>query len=293
MKKFFLKPLLAISLVAVVLMSCSDDSDDEVAPDITAPVGKISAKISGASFEATGGAQISNNEILLGGNVGNEALSIIITKGATTGTYDVKGAPVGITPDAEINYTSNLGSNLYSSIFAPNGTKVGTVTVTEIDEANKTISGTFSSTVSLENGTSKEITGSFNKVPYVTAAASTLTAKIDGQAFTSTVAVGANAQGAIAVNGQALNGSKIIMVSFNDDIVPGTYPIGEPGMEDAYATYTVGMDIFMSTTGSLTITKHDKTLKRVEGSFSFTAEPFLETGTEHTITQGTFAITYH
>src|SRR5689334_11448126 len=137
MKNRVLAPLFAFLLVAVLSTSCS--TSDDPGPAITAPEGKIVATIDGASFEGIGGAQIYNDEIMIGGNSGDEYISVIITKAAAVGTYDVKGAALGVTtPDAEVNYRPE-GNILYSSSFATDGELVGTVTITEIDETNHTI----------------------------------------------------------------------------------------------------------------------------------------------------------
>jgi hypothetical protein len=289
MKMFFKNPLLAFTLMTLALVSCSDDSDDNK-PAITAPVGKVSATIGSTSFEGAGGAQISNDEIVVGAISGDHLLSIFVTKAAAVGTYEVKGAQPGVTPDAEINYSPD-GVTLYSSVFALNGEKVGTVTIVEIDEANKTISGTFSTKV-LSTGGSLEVSGSFNKIPFTNMASNSLTAKIDGTSFTATAAFGQSTMGIIALNGQTLNGSKIITVSFDEDISTGTYAIGEIG-DDVYATFTTDLVNFVSSTGTLTITKHDKSASRIEGTFSFEAVPFFEEGDGHNITEGSFAITYN
>ena len=291
-KALITRPLFAALVFSTFLMSCSEESGDSK-PSIDAPQGKIVATIGEHSFEATGGAQISNNEIIVGGNSGNETISIFITKAAKVGSYPFKGALIGTTPEAELNYSPDL-ETLYSSVYAPDGEKVGTVTITDIDEDDKTVSGTFKCTVVTDAGETLEIaSGSFNKIPYETAPSSVVSAKIDGKAFTSTVAIGQNGMGMIVINGQTLNGSKIITISFDEDIAAGTYDIGELG-DDVYATYTVDGQYYVSLEGSITISKHDTSKNRVEGTFSFDAGDFFEEE-EGVIkfTEGSFAITYH
>jgi len=286
MKNFLFKPLFVLAMAAAVLTSCSNDDSDGSSPE--APAGTMIANIAGASFVGVGGAQIYNNEIIIGGTAGKESISIIISKAAEVGTYDVKGAKVGTTPDAEINYTPD-SKTLFTSIAAADGEKVGTVTITEINQTAKTISGTFSTFVIL-NGEKKEIaSGSFTKVPFVTASASTMTAKIDGEVFTTSVAVGLAAQGSIGLNGQTANGSKIIVLSVGQTIKPGTYTIGET----IFGTYTVNASSFyLTSSGSLTISKHDTSAKRIEGTFNFIADPISGEGKSVTVTDGAFAITY-
>lgn len=289
MYKLF-QTMLAVSAFVTLLLtaSCSDDKDETP----VAPAGKIIAKIDGASFEGDAAAQIQNDEIIVAGLNGDESISIIITKAAEVGTYDLKGAPVGVTPDAEINYTPDGGVHFFSTVFADNGVKVGSVTVTEIDETNKTVSGTFEcKPVASGGGTAEIVSGSFTKIPYAEVADGRLSAKVDGVTFTASIALAVNGMGEIVVNGQSINGSKIITLSFDEDITAGTYDIGELG-SDVYGTYTVSPDIFVSSEGTLTITSHNKTTRRVEGTFSFEAVDFMEELPGHTITQGTFAVTY-
>lgn len=290
MYKPFQTILAVSSLVALLLTaSCSDDKDETA----VAPAGKIIAKIDGASFEGDAAAQIQNDEIIVAGLNGDESISIIITKAAAVGTYELKGAHVGITPDAEINYTPDGGVHFFSTVFADNGVKVGSVTVTEVDVANKTVSGTFEcQPVGMGgSGTAEIASGSFTKIPYSEVADGRLSAKIDGNDFTASITSARRDMGIVVVNGQSINGSKVITMSFSEDVVPGTYPIGDLGTE-AYGTYTVSLRSFVSSSGTLKITSHNKTTRRVEGTFSFDAVDFMEELPGHTITQGTFAVTY-
>jgi hypothetical protein len=55
----------------------------------------------------------------------------------------------------------------------------------------------------------------------------------------------------------------------------------------------VNPDMFVSNAGTITITSHNKTTKRIEGTFSFPADPFGPDGDGHTLTEGTFAVTYN
>ena len=287
MKKIF-KTLLCLTLFGLLLTSCSKDSDNDTP---VASAGKFMAKVDGTSFEADGAAQIYNNVIIVAGQMGTKTISVTVTKGVV-GTYDVKGTALGVTPDAEINYSPD-GKTVSSSVFAT-GETVGTVTITEIDQVNKTVSGTFSSKViPASTGSIADITsGSFTKIPYVTTPASTLTAKIDGTPFAATIVASQRGFGELVINAQSLNGAQIISLSVSDAITPGTYAIGEPGSEDAYALYTVSSNIFMSNTGTITITTHNTTTKRIEGTFSFTADPISAEGDGHALTEGTFAVTY-
>ncbi len=216
-------------MAAAVLTSCSSDSDDDSAsPD--APEGKIVAKVGDKSFEAAGGALIANGAIMIGGVNGSEVLTLIVND-IKVGVYDAKGVKIGVSPDAEINYTPD-SKVFFSSTFAADGEKVGTITITDIDQAKKTISGTFNG-FAIKDGVSTEIaSGSFNKVPFTEQAPSSMAAKIDGTDFTATVVVGATAGGSIGLNGQFLNGSKMLVFSFSQDLKAGTYTIADLGEGD-------------------------------------------------------------
>jgi hypothetical protein len=63
--------------------------------------------------------------------------------------------------------------------------------------------------------------------------------------------------------------------------------------DDIHAIYTVDHVSFVSSSGTLTITKHDTSAKSVEGTFSFVGESIAEDGSTHTLTAGTFFILYH
>jgi hypothetical protein len=288
MKKIF-KTLLCLTLFGLLLTSCSKDSDNNDTP--VAPAGKFIAKIDGVSFEADGGAQIYNDVIIVAGINGTKSVSVIVTKGVT-GTYDVKGTPGGVTPDAEVNYSPD-GQTVFTSTLDISE-KAGTVTITEIDKVNKTVSGTFSSAVISGNtATYAQITsGSFTKIPYSTAPLNTMTAKIDGTPFAATVVVAPRAMGMLVMNGQTLNGAQIITLSVSETVAPGTYVLGELGSE-AYATYTANSTTFVSNAGTITITSHNTTTKRIVGTFSFPADPFIPGGDGHTVMEGAFAITYN
>ncbi len=158
------------------------------------------AKVGDKSFEATGSAIIANGAIMIGGANGSEILTLIVND-IKVGAYDAKGVKIGVSPDAEINYTPD-SKVFFSSTFAADGEKVGTITITDIDQAKKTISGTFNG-FAIKDGVSTEIgSGSFNKLPYTEQAPSSMTAKIDGTDFTATVVVGATSAGYIGLNGQ-------------------------------------------------------------------------------------------
>jgi hypothetical protein len=179
-----------------------------------------------------------------------------------------------------------------SSWSADPGLVVGTLTISEIDETNKTISGTFSSKILHGDLVSEVTSGEFNKVPYEIIPPNTMTVKIDGVDFTAPTVVASGGFSGINILGKTPSESQTIQIAFNSDIAVGTHPMGEFG-DDIHAIYTVDNTSFVSSSGTLTITKHDTSAKSVEGTFSFVGESVAEDGTTHTLTAGTFFILYY
>lgn len=288
------KVLLSVTLLSILFPSCSDDSDKSPIP--VAPAGNIIATVDGTSWEASGIAIINDNFISVGGQSGGKTVQVTVFKDDVVGTYEVKGigALTTYTPEAMVAYEMS-GSNASASIYYDNNEAVGSVTITEIDEVNKTVSGTFHSKVkSYTDGTALEITtGSFTKIPYSTeVVTSTMSAKIDGVQFNSHIVVSASAMGTLVLNGQTLGGQQIVTISVPETIIAGTYTLGELGLSDQYTTYTKNGKTYASVSGTLKIAVHNKTTKHIEGTFNFSAEPFGFEASNVTATDGVFSVDY-
>lgn len=287
------KLLLSATLMSALLFSCSDDDSDKTP---VAPTGNIIATVGGTAWEATGQAVISDNFISVGGKSDGKTVQVTIYKDDVVGTYEIKGigALTTYTPEALVAYET-AGSGTSASIYFDNKEAVGSVTITEIDEVNKTVSGNFHSKVkNFNDGSTTEITtGSFTKVPYSTEVAmSKVTAKIDGVQFNSHIAVSARAAGTLVLNGQTLGGQQIITISIPENTTVGTYELGELAFSDYYTTYTINAQVYTSLSGTLKITTHNKTTKLIEGTFNFNAERFGFEDSNISVTEGTFSITY-
>lgn len=281
-----LRPLLVLVLTTLVVISCKNDENED-------PRGKISARINDVLFETSGSAVVYSNSITIGGDMGDKRLSIFVSKAAQPGTYDAMAPTAGnIAADAEVNYSPD-NEKLYSSIHTFNGQKAGTVIITEIDEAAKTISGTFTCRVIDDDHMHEDITGgTFNSIPYITDPLNSLTAVVDGQPFTATSFKGTKPITEIILKTAAANSSSAINLYFDYMIRPGTYSLGEPGAL-AWAAYDVNNIFFISDNGTVTISKHDLSLRRIEGSFSFDAVLLNQASNDQPkITDGMFALTY-
>ncbi len=104
--------------------------------------------------------------------------------------------------------------------------------VTEIDEANKTISGTFVCKIKRTVPEEKEVIikdGSFTKITYTTEPGSNpeneFSAKVDGANFPASTAGGVQAFGKLTLN-FAKSNADAIGITVPDDISTGTYTLG-------------------------------------------------------------------
>ena len=150
-----------------VLISCSDDSEDGP----VAPEGKMIATIDGVAWEVEATATVRHDfeYIHVVARKDTKELWVMVDKDDAVGTYEVTGYSdmAGPASDAAVTYntSSTEGS---SSVFCEMHVVVGSVTITEIDETNRTVSGTFHSKVKHNiTKASGEITkGSFTKIPF-------------------------------------------------------------------------------------------------------------------------------
>tara|TARA_R110002050_G_scaffold233063_1_gene368725 strand:+ start:8019 stop:8942 length:924 start_codon:yes stop_codon:yes gene_type:complete len=217
----------------------------------------------------------------------------------TTGTY-----PLGITQNSvetnSVTYADPGTGNVWPSVkdFT---TKQGEVTITEIDEVNKTISGIFYFTGYNVSQESKEFTkGVFNKIPYATNVptsnnGNTFFAKVDGVEFLEEGIGGAllsiPGTPSIITISATKTSLETISISVNADITDGTYEFSsfDPPLGQYNLSLTDGV---VSDSGTLTITSHDTFNKRIIGTFSFKASSILGTGSSYEITEGSFDVTY-
>lgn len=282
--------LLAIALS--LILSCSnDESEKEIAPE-----GSMIAKIEGSSWKSEqAAAVIFNDAISIVGTDGDDnGIELSVLTSNVAGTYMVKGTETSL-PDALVSYTPS-GEIAYFSSYFPEAVTVGKMIITEIDEVNKTISGTFECKVKRLVPEEKELEikeGSFTRIPYTSDASAptdnTFSAKVDGINFGATIIGGVKAFNTITLN--ATNGTKGIAISLPATVTTGSHNFGGIS-DDYYATYLSGSTYYQSTSGSVNITKHDTAAKLIEGTFSFAAELFPAGGGSVSVTAGAFSISY-
>lgn len=133
-KTFFMKRIFAIvSLVGLMAASCADDGDGT--PVIINPNAKMTCKIDGAQWTAL--TRVTTNTAggfsINGSALQSDALDITIV-GESTGTYTLGTMQFNFT--ASYSPVASNTDSLYTAIN-------GTVVLSEVDQTNRRVSGTF------------------------------------------------------------------------------------------------------------------------------------------------------
>lgn len=253
------------------------------------PESLFKVKIDGAQFtaddaQATMGVGLTSIAGFRGAN--GEYVAIVVNATAE-GTY---------TDLAVLSYAaSEDDDNVYSSLLIENA---GTVTISDIDTVNHTISGTFSFNAINDADDEKAFTeGVFENVPYTTdnATGDIFKATVDGTAkdyansvITSFIEGGTSPF--INIQGVDTNGSGILLV-ISDDLGAGTYAISNEFGSDAKGFYIVDEDTTLSALeGSVTITAKED--GHIVGTFQYTIVDAGGGVPTHTITNGQFDVEY-
>ena len=172
----------------------------------------------------------------------------------------------------------------------------GEITITEIDEANSTISGTFNFTGHNPiNSSTKEFTnGSFiniplNRLPDIFE--NEFFAKVDGVEYVETSISPINRFGHIFVGGR--RNLEILAIIVDENVTAGTYTLTSDISRYPNGVYEINTtDLHVSGSGTITITSHDVSKKRLIGTFEFIAVPILTGVGTYEITEGSFSVTY-
>lgn len=301
MKKIKLLSILIILISSVTFIACDNSEDNDVA------LGTFKVNFDGQTFVAETAQAIVNEEYIsitaLKSSTG-EVFQFTIPNG-TVGTYNLAGYdgysfPV---PLAMI-YSSGNNSDAYVAATDDEGefsgvenyTDTAELKITSINTSNNTITGSFKFTGIRYNSdndlyeTKVFSNGSFN-LTYAEDATSvntnTFFAKINGQDFVPTSITGYRFGGMIFLTGRK-GPIENIFLTVNQNIVPGTYDIELYGL-GPQATYILDSSqqgTFPGDGGTLVVTSHNVTQKRIIGTFQFQAT------STYNITQGSFDIKY-
>ena len=312
MKKINQFLLLFLTATTTILSSCSPDVEP-LDPSVTVPGpvvnGQLKVDIDGQTFVATNvQAVVNSTAIAISGlrSGNNDFLQITLPAPLNeVGTYTWTDATANNTVLGLIY--SNSSSEAF--VTAPNNgdfaefpeyTDTATITVSNIDTQNKTISGTFQFTGArfddAGNLLMKKFTnGSFTNISFagdITGPTSnSFSAKLDGVAFDPATVNANKLSDKIFIVGKKASVENISLI-LPENVTPGTYEF------DTFGDY-IGMYIldntqngtFNAASGSITIITHNTSTKKLKGKFNFVGESLFAPNT-HNITDGEFEVTY-
>lgn len=237
-------------------------------------------------------AQIGGDYITIGAIKGSQEEGFgFIVEANQTGTYPANTNLFSYNPpNSEFGF---WGAN-------PNdeNENTGSITITNIDTVNHTISGTFTFKGYWTNTDEPNVqpiqftNGVFTNIPYTDYTdedADVFYAKVNGTEFVDTDILVASVNDVLGI--AAKNATfQSITVGINESYEVGTYTIS--GNQNVQATYVLNDNTTLSaTSGTITIT--EKTADRIKGTFNFVAlDETTSPITTYSITQGSFDVAY-
>ena len=292
--------LYVVVLVGVWCVSCRKEYSIENGSARTA---NFEAQIDGVHWQsaiATEQATMIQGLINITGiSSDNREISMTLS-GTGVGTYTLNQRSPSLATYANIDSSYIYA---YTTNEAPDPAQAGgTVTITEIDQTNQTISGTFSfNAYRTVDGQQKTITqGVFNKLPYTTnssttANGDTLTATIDAKAWVGKSIQAAVNAGELTIVGSSADGTQSVGLLMPANTAAGTYPLD--GTNPSYiGVYTLLVNSstsgLVSVAGYLNVTENNTATSRIRGSFTFTASNPSDPTQAHYVTSGTFSVYY-
>ena len=263
--KNFLFPLLAVLLFC----SCEDTEINEIA---------LQAKVDNRFYKSADARAILNDDstLTIQGTSQREGLTIKLGS-LRDGNFSINGGAN--------NYAiyEDLGGNIYTT--QPNGD--GVVTISELNEINKTISGTFNFNAILPGIDTIFVSqGVMYNIPYNDGTitdpnnAGSFTAKVDANPFSPITVIARKTENNIVIS--ASTASTSIVLQLKGDVEPGSFTLPQSGFK---ATYRNADGEQTTTEGLIEVSAHNMADKTIKGTFRFTTN-------RAQITEGQFEITY-
>ncbi len=264
-----MKNFVFLLLATLSLISCEDTQVNEVS---------LQAKVDDRLYISNDARAALNEDgsVTIQGFTDDESLTLHLS-GLAEGNFPIsEGSP-------NFAVYEDMGGNVYTT--NPNG--VGEVTISELNENNKTLSGIFKfnaflpgiDTIYVSRGTLYNVSYSGGDIPDPTNAG-TFSAKVDGNTFLPIIISSRNTGNTIITSGNTANATIVISVTAN--VEPGEYTLPRGGFS---AKYQDANGPETTEDGIITILEHDPTNNTIKGTFSF-----LTNRTE--ITEGQFDVAY-
>ena len=283
----------------LIISSCKKDEDKPSgggSPAPLAPLSRMTATINGVPW-ASDSTEFSyfliNNECVESEGIaqgGMYQVLILIEDEIVSGRTYALG-PFGGNVKARMEVIDTTG-NIYLTDM-PNGG--GQLIVTSYDPTTRSISFAFSCTLmEISNANSLVVSGgNFTYRPYFgPVSGNSFSAQMNGVPFPTCSSFGINdtEEGQVAIIGQTVDGNYLELYLPNSVSGGNTLPL--PGVAEIYASDgNITLDNADITGGSIVIASHNKSARRISGTFSAQGTD-QSTGAPVSITQGAFNITY-
>ncbi|CAM3316210.1 DUF6252 family protein [Aequorivita lipolytica] len=264
-----MKKFLFVLLATMSLISCEDTQTNEVA---------LQAKVDDRLYISADARAALNDDgtLTIQGFNDEESMTLQLSR-LGEGNFAIS--------EGTRNYAvyEDIGGNIYTT--KPNGE--GVVSISEINETNKTLSGVFNfnaflpgiDTIYVSKGIFYNISYSSGDIGDPTNAG-LFSARVDDNPFIPVIVSSRNTGNTIITSGSTANATIVISVTAN--VEPGEYTLPRGGFAAKYQGLNGPED---TTNGLVTILEHNIAEKTIKGTFSF-----ITNRTE--ITEGQFDVAY-
>ena len=288
-------PFSVLLLGMLLLVAACGDDDQDTTPFFT-------ARIDGFDFTTSEGATAAFADGTLQITALSNGRSIVINIPDFDGEGRYDFAAVNAPNDgAALAYTGAAGSVAFTSnTLAVNNSSL-TISVFDTTGDGR-LNGTFATDVRRifpKDSILAVTDGSFRNLPIATsddeANADALKATVGGQPFEAetVLATLVTVTDQLNITGSGPGGYPAIGINMPDDIAVGTYDITSFGTYNAGFTPDENTMTLVAQAGTLTITEHDRTVRRIRGTFTFNAsDSSTGGGTVVPITGGSFTGNY-
>jgi len=269
-------------IITMLVLSSGCKKDNSVTP-----TGSMTAKINGASWSASIISDtIQNGTITISGKSQDNSLIWINLNQVRTGVFTLNDSSIHTA-----SYYSGDGISSYTTSYGLNAS--GQVNITGINYNDSLMSGTFSFIGVSPIGGEKQIAdGKFNELHFKMPLVSSFHVDIDGVLWNAGIISGyLLMQSRLTLKGSVNDGTKFVSIVVPGNITSGTYHLGTL-LDNYYGQYNPdSLTNMYSYDGTLTITKHNTTINRIEGSFNFHAME-LQGSASINLSAGVFKVTY-
>ena len=280
-----MKKLVLPLLLIILLFSCDKEEDVNYSTDRT-----MTAKLEGNLWRAvtpSSGVQSGFYKISGESKIGHK-INLYMTA-VYEGEFIL--APTSTSLAEYISADENDG--VYTTQNAE-GTS-GKITIKSLNTANHTATGTFYFKANkIGTHLTKTISsGEFTDMPYTDLAPdpsnNVMTAKTNNNQWVGTSVTASAFMSSNQLKVSGTDGLETIELIMPANVVNGTYSIDNTTFS---AGYTQGVEGFVVTSGSITVTSNNTGTKTLTGTFALETQKLSDTSIEVSITEGTFSVVY-